>query len=141
LIERNLKKEMMADRIYNAIILNEPYASKVKDWVKTVETRMRNLSKLVGDIVICCDNGKSAGSPNAGKAICIVNSEGARVMVDEDAEAACIENVHGRYAYPLSDLRHFSYDFKFTDYAITKNWQGIFQIRIPDFVEIIKHNP
>lgn len=122
--------------ILNAIILNEPYANFVKQGIKTIETRMRNLSKLKGDIVICCDKGKSKGSYNAGKAICIVKSEGARAMVDQDATAACIGNVPGRYAYPLSDLRHFSYDFNFVDYAVTKNWQGIFQIRIPDFVEI-----
>lgn len=127
----------MTDRVYNAIILNEPYASKVKERIKTIETRMRRLSKLVGDIVICCDKGKSAGSQNAGKALCIVTSEGARIMTDDDEKAACIECVSGRYAYPLKDWRYFSYDFKFTDYAITKNWQGIFQIRIPDFVTII----
>lgn len=122
--------------ILNAIILNEPYANFVKQGIKTIETRMRNLSKLKGDIVICCDKGKSKGSYNSGKAICIVKSEGARAMVDQDATAACIGNAPGRYAYPLSDLRHFSYDFNFVDYAVTKNWQGIFQIRIPDFVEI-----
>lgn len=123
-------------RVYNAIILNEPYADLVKEGIKTIETRMRNMSKLKGDIIICCDKGKSKDSVNAGKAICLVNSEGARVMVDTDATAACIGNVPGRYAYPLTDLRHFSYNFNFTDYAVTKNWQGIFQIRIPDYVKI-----
>lgn len=128
-------------RVYNAIVLNEPYAGYVKEGKKTIETRMRNLSKLVGDIIICCDKGKSKDSPNAGKAICIVNSEGGRPMKDEDAEAACIQNIPGRIAYPLKDLRHFSYEFNFIDYAVTKNWQGIFQLQIPDFVEIIPADP
>lgn len=119
-----------------AIILNEPFAQYVKDGVKTIETRMKAF-KHRGDIIICCDKGKSAGSKNAGKAICIVNVTDCRPMKDEDERAACIANVPGRYAYPLSNLRHFSYDFNFTDYAVTKNWQGIFTIEIPEFVKII----
>jgi len=131
------------NREYNAIILNEPYANYVKQGKKIIETRMRRLSKLYGDIVICCDKGKSKGWKNYGKAICIVNVMGARPMEDRDAEAACIENAPGRYAYPLQNLRHFSYDFNFTDYVVLEpgkknaNWQGVFKIRIPDFVEII----
>lgn len=130
------------EKLYSAIILNEPYAGKVKDGIKTIETRMRLYSKLIGDIVICCDKGKSVGSPNFGKALCIVNFESGRPMKDEDAEAACIENAPGKYAYPLSDFRYFSYDFNFSDYVVVPpgkrnaNWQGIFQIRIPDFVTI-----
>lgn len=130
----------MSERIYNAIILNEPYAGWVKEGKKTIETRMRWLKQLEGDIVICCDKGKSKDSINAGKAICLVNSAGPRSMSDYDAEGACISNLPGRMAYPLSELRHFSYDFYFTDYAITKNWQGIFKIRIPDFVQILPVN-
>jgi hypothetical protein len=134
---------MTETRIYNAIILNEPYAGWVKIWRKTIETRMRLLSKLVGDIVICCDKGKSISSPNCGKALCIVTVENGRPMEDKDAPWAVIENVPGRYAYPLSNRRLFSYDFNFSDYAVVPpgkrnaNWQGIFQIRIPDFVQII----
>lgn len=126
-------------RIYPAIILNEPYAGLVKDRVKTIETRMRRFSHR-GDIIICCDKGKSADSPNAGKALCIVDVYDVRPMRDEDAAAACIDNVPGRYAYLLKDWRHFSYDFLIKDYAVTKNWQGIFQLRIPDFVQILETN-
>lgn len=135
---------MSPDRIFNAIILNEPYAGYVKEGKKTIETRMRMLSKLIGDIIICCDKGKSFGSPNFGKALCIVTVEMGRQMRYEDIGGACIENIMGRYAYPLSNLRHFNYDFTFTHYAITQpgkrnpNWQGIFQIRIPDLVTIVK---
>lgn len=132
----------MEDRIYNAIILNEPYAGWVKDGRKTIETRMRRMIKLSGDIIICCDKGKSHGFENAGKALCIVESEGGRSMTNADAQDACIECVPGRIAYPLKNRRIFSYDFLVADYAIPEpgkrnpNWQGIFKIRIPDFVQI-----
>jgi hypothetical protein len=129
---------MADDRVYNAIILNEPYAGWVKTGKKTIETRMRRLSQLSGDVIICCDKGKSADSKNAGKAICLVYVKFYRVMVESDVEEACIENAVGRWAYPLTNLRHFSYDFNFTEYAVTKNWQGVFKVRIPDFVQIIK---
>lgn len=122
-------------RIYPAIILNEPYAGYIKLQIKTIETRMKKFSHR-GDIVICCDKGKSAGSENAGKALCIVDVYDVRPMVDGDAAAACIGNVPGRYAYLLRNWRWFSYDFLIKDYAVTKNWQGIFQLRIPDFVSI-----
>lgn len=137
----------MEQRVYNAIILNEPYAGKVKAGEKTIETRMRRMYKLFGDIVICCDKGKSSDSRNAGKALCIVESEGGRFMTDEDVTGACIENAPGRIAYPLRNRRLFSYDFSVSDYAIPEpgkrnpNWQGIFKIRIPDFVEILPAPP
>ena len=123
------------DRIYDAVILNEPYLEWVKRRKKTIETRMRRLN-LSGDTIFCCDKGRSAGSKNAGKAVCMAFVEPCRPMTDEDMEAACIENVPGRMAFPLSNLRHFSYDFNFIDYAITKNWQGVFKLKIPEFVTI-----
>lgn len=126
----------MADRIYKAIILNEPFAQWVKEGKKKIETRMRRFSHR-GDIVICCDKGKSKGSPNAGKALCMVDIWKVRKMRDSDVEAACIENAFKRFSYLLKDWRHFSEDFIFQNYAITKNWQGIFEIRIPDHIEII----
>lgn len=109
--------------------------------IDLIETRMRILSQLKGEVIICCDKGKSKDSPNAGKAICMVHSEGARVMTDDDVKAACIGNIPGRYAYPLHGLRHFSSEFNFTDYAVTKNWQGIFKLRVPDSVMIFPFEP
>lgn len=122
-------------RIVRALVLNEPYASKVMQGIKTLETRMKKFS-YTGDLVICMGNEND--SECAGKAICMVHFGEGRPMKDEDAEAACIENAPGRIAYPLTDLRHFSYNFKFTDYAVMKNYQGIFSVRIPDFVTIIQ---
>lgn len=123
-----------------ALVLNDypekHYATWVKDGIKTLETRGKKFS-YTGDLVICCGN-KSVTN-NAGKALCIVHFGEGRPMVDEDANSACIENAPGRIVYPLTDLRHFSYDFKFTDYAVKKNFQGIFSVKIPDFVKILTH--
>ncbi len=120
-----------------AIVLNDypgkHYASWVAEGLKTIETRSR-LFNFTGDMVICC--GAKSVTENAGNALCIVHFEKGRPMLDSDAEAACIENAPGRIAYPLNNLRNLSYKFKFTDYAVKKNYQGIFSVRIPDFVKI-----
>lgn len=126
----------MADRIYNAIILNEPYADKVKERLKTIETRMRRMN-IVGDLVICCDKGKSKHSKNSGKALCLVTITECREMVSADEQQACIECVPGRIAYPMTNWRYFSYPFEFTQYYVSGTYQGVFKVRIPDFVEII----
>lgn len=122
-----------------AIVLNDypgkHYATWVEEAKKLIETRGKYFS-YTGDIVICC--GAKSVTPNAGKALCVVHLGKARPMQDEDAEKACIENAPGRVAYDLTDLRHFSYKFKFTDYAVKKNYQGIFSVRIPDFVTIVQ---
>lgn len=97
----------MDNRIYNAIILNEPFASKVKERIKTIETRMRKIIP-VGDIVICCDNAKSKDSINAGRALCVVHVDECRDMTEADEKAACIECVPKRKAFPLSNWRYFS---------------------------------
>ncbi len=122
-------------RIYEALVLNEPYAGWVKEGKKTIETRMKEFA-FRGDLVICCDGGKSKGG-NAGKALCIVEAWKVRDMVDSDSDAACIDNAPGRKAYLLRNWRHFSRDFKFSECAIKRNFQGLFSIRIPDDVEII----
>lgn len=122
--------------ILPALVLNQPYAMYVKEGKKIIETRMRRFHHWKGgDIVFCM--GKNNDHELAGKAICVVNMATWRIMKDEDAEGACIENVPGRYAYDLSDLRQLSYNFNTTDYAVQKNYQGIFTVRIPDFVKII----
>lgn len=129
----------MSELIIPALVLNDypdaHYATLVEEEKKLLETRMRMFS-YSGDLVICC--GKNSVTPNAGKAVCLIHFGKGRPMVDEDAEAACIENAIGRIVYPLTELRHFSYKFKFTDCAVKKNYQGIFSVRIPDFVKIIQ---
>lgn len=124
--------------IIPALVLNDypekHYATWVKERRKLLETRMRKFT-YVGDLVICC--GAKSVTGNAGKALCIVHFGEGRPMEDSDEKDACIENAVGRIVFPLTNLRHFSYDFKFTDYAVKKNYQGIFSVSIPDFVTII----
>jgi hypothetical protein len=127
----------LENREIAAIVLNDypgnHYASWVMQGLKRIETRSR-LFNFTGDILICC--GAKSVTSAAGKALCIVHMDKGRPMVDEDAGAACIGNAPGRIAYPLTKLRTLSYNFKFTDYSVKKNYQGIFSVRIPDFVNV-----
>lgn len=122
-----------------ALILNDysnkTYATWFKEGIKTIETRWK-LFKYRGDLVICCGKTNSVG-PNAGKALCIVNIYDGRVMLKEDEEKACIEWHPKRKVLLTNNLRHFSEDFIFAQYATTKNFQGIFDIEIPSHINII----
>lgn len=124
-------------RIYKAIVLNEPYAGLVKTRQKDVETRWKRF-KYSGDIVICC--GKRNDSVNAGYALCIVNLGEARLMRPEDAEGACIEFDVDRVAYDLTNWRYFSKEFQFVPQRVRGSYQSIFEIEIPDDVEIISED-
>lgn len=130
----------MEERIYSALILNDyaeaPYAEWIKAQKKTIETRMGRQFKYRGDLVICCGASNSVGK-NAGKALCIVDLYDARPMIEEDVEAACIEWDANRKSHLLRNWRYFSYEFAFKDYYVSGPYQGIFQLRIPDFVKII----
>ena len=61
----------------------------------------------------------------------------------EEIKAACIGWDKDRKSLLLRNWRHFSYDFVFKDYVIKKegsngaNYQGIFEIQLPDDVIII----
>lgn len=130
---------MLRNRIYKAIILlDEPggthYATLVENELKTIETRMM-LFKYTGDIIICC----SAGSMtrNKGKALCLVHFGQGRRMTKEDEPAAHIGCVEGRYAFPLSNWRRFSRKFTFAKCKVGGTFQGLFDIIIPEDVEIL----
>lgn len=130
----------MVERIYKAIVLvDEPGARHFATWVeqqrKTKETRMRDIIPE-GDIVICCSS--KSMTKNREKALCIVHVGKGRPMTSEDEIEACIESVPGRIAYPLSNWRYFSRKFKFSKRIVDGTFQGIFRIRIPDDVEILK---
>jgi ASC-1-like (ASCH) protein len=132
----------MTDRIYSAIILNDyikaPYAQWVKEQRKTIETRMYTM-KHRGDLVICCGDNNSFGSPNAGRALCIVDLYSAEPMTEAHEEAACIQCADKRIAHHLRDWRYFSYDFMFSKYKVGGSFQSMFQLRIPDHIQIIKN--
>ncbi|WP_181838861.1 hypothetical protein [Emticicia sp. BO119] len=97
---------------------------------------MGRLFQHRGDVVICCGKSKSVGK-NAGKALCIVEVWHGRAMLRGDEENACIEWHKNRKALLLRNWRYFSRDFEFAPMAIKKNFQGIFEIQIPDDVDII----
>ncbi len=138
----------MQPRIFKALILNDyenaPYAQYVKEGRKKIETRMNRLFSYRGDVVICCGKTNSV-SNNAGRALCIVEIWKGRPMKNEVDEmlAACIEWCEDRKALLLRNWRHFNYDFIFKDYVVKRegskgaNYQGIFEIALPDDVIII----
>lgn len=132
----------MSHRKYRALILNDYEHAQYAEWVKTgkkpIETRMGRMFSYRGDLVICCGKTNSVG-PNAGKALCIVELYDARPMKNtpDEIAAACIEWHPKRKSHLLRNWRHFSRDFEFKDYATKKNFQGIFEIEIPDDVAII----
>ena len=110
------------------------YATMVERMEKVIETRMKNMISP-GDIVICCGN--KSKTKNKGLAICIVTVAPGRPMTKEDEPKAKIEQVPGRWAFELSNWRYFSRKFEFTKQYVSGTFQGIFQISIPDKIEII----
>ena len=122
-----------------ALVLNDyegkHYATWVEQGIKTIETRTGRCFSYEGDLLICC--GAKSVTENAGKALCVVHFGKGRLMTKEDEKGACIEVAEKRYAHELTNLRKLSYKFRFTDYAVKKNYQGIFSVRIPDFVTIL----
>lgn len=137
-----MESKLNSERIYNAIVLvDEPgnhlrhFATMVEKQVKTIETRMKDIIPPNTNIVICC--GSKSMTANRLKALCIVQAAPGRPMTKEDELAACIDCIPGRVAYELSNWRYFSRKFEFARYKISGTFQGIFQIRIPDVIEIL----
>jgi len=126
-------------RKYKALIMNDyegaPYAEWIKTGEKTIETRHRSFNYR-GDIVICCGKTNSVGK-NAGKALCIVELWKIRDMQKGDEKAAGVKCRPGIKSFLLRNWRHFSYDFEFASQRVGGAWQSIFEITIPDDVEII----
>lgn len=134
---------MPENRIYKALILNDypgaKYADLVYKQIKTIETRYRRTVHR-GDMVICCGKTNSVGI-NAGKALCIVNLYDCRPMTPEDEKGACIKYDPKLFAWPIKDWRYFTVNFHFSDYKVRGTWQGIFDLRIPDNVNIYDKFP
>lgn len=135
---------MSEDRIYHALILNDyggdrNYAQKVKEQIKTIETRYRRTSYR-GELVICCGKSNSV-SENAGKALCIVNLYLCGPMVREDEPYACVDYQPERFSWYLCNWQWFSRDFEFRHSYVSGPYQGIFKIRIPNDVQILNQRP
>lgn len=126
-----------------ALILNdygpgEDFATYVYQGIKTIETRMGRLFSHRGDLIICKGYTKSVGE-NRGMALCVVNVWHGRMMKPSDVKAACIGWHPNRRSLLLNDWRYFSEMFKFTDFTYKEraNYQGIFDLRIPEDVYLI----
>ena len=126
-------------RVYKALIMNDypgaPYADWIKSGEKTIETRFRTFNYR-GDIVICCGKTNSVGK-NAGKALCIVELWKIRPMKKGDEQAAGVKFNPKLNCFLLKNWRHFSRDFEFSPQRISGAWQSLFDISIPNDVEII----
>jgi len=127
------------NKTFKALILNDypgaPYADWIKTGKKTIETRHRSFN-YKGDLVICCGKTNSVGK-NAGKALCIVELWKIRPMKKSDETAAGVKYNPEIKSFLLRNWRHFNRDFEFSPQRIAGAWQGIFEITIPDDVEII----
>ena len=126
-------------KTYKALIINDypgaPYADWIKNGEKTIETRHRSFNYR-GDIVICCGKTNSVGK-NAGKALCIVELWKVRPMKKYDEEAAGVRYDPEIKSFLLRNWRHFSRDFEFSPQKVSGAWQSLFDIVIPDDVQII----
>lgn len=127
-------------KIYKGLILNDypdkHYAQWVKEGKKKIETRMNRLFSYRGDIIICCGETNSV-TANAGKALCIVEIFDGRSMTESDEKDACIEWHPDRKSLLLRNWRHFSRDFTFKKHKVSGSFQSIFELTIPDDVQII----
>jgi hypothetical protein len=127
-------------RTYKALIINDfkhaHYAQWVKEGKKKIETRVNRKFKHRGDIVICCGAANSV-TDNAGLALCIVEVFEVDWMKPEEETAACVSFHEKRVSYHLRNWRHFSQDFEFKKLKVSGNWQGIFELQIPEGIEII----
>ncbi|HEX8517241.1 MAG TPA: ASCH domain-containing protein [Bacteroidia bacterium] len=127
------------ERKFKALIMNDyegaPYAEWIKTGEKTIETRHRTFN-YHGDIVICCGKTNSVGK-NAGKALCIVELWKIRDMKKGDEKAAGVSCRPGIKSFLLRNWRHFSRDFEFSPQRVAGAWQSLFDIVIPEDVEII----
>jgi hypothetical protein len=140
--EHELLKDLLENvidmKIYNCIVLKDDLFNHWATWFeeekKTIETRFYFM-KYRGDLIICC--GKKSMTKNKGKAVCIVNLFDAVPMAKEHEEKACIEAVPGRVAHLTNNLRHFSRKFEFSKRRVSGSFQSIFQITLPDDVQIL----
>ncbi|HEV7620265.1 MAG TPA: ASCH domain-containing protein [Flavisolibacter sp.] len=115
--------------------LGAPYADWIKTGQKTIETRYRSFNYR-GDVVICCGKTNSIGK-NAGKALCIVELWKIRPMKKGDEKAAGVKYDPEIKSFLFRNWRHFNRDFEFSPQRIFGAWQSLFDITIPDDVEII----
>jgi hypothetical protein len=93
--------------ILKSLILNEPYASKVRSGEKKIETRLGKLFTHRGDLAVCSNQGRYAGEEQAG--------------VPYHARRGCLF---------LRDWRYPSKDIFYKQCFYYGSYQSIFEIEI-----------
>jgi hypothetical protein len=119
-------------RIFKAITLQEPYATKVAEGTKTLETRTWETSHR-GDLVICC--GVDPASKNSGLALCVVELHHIEDMKPEHEVAAAIR------PYPKAKSWFFRNWRKLDPPVPLKALKGVklgvYEVELPDHVQLI----
>lgn len=85
-----------------ALSVNLPYAAKIAEKKKTIETRTWATNHR-GPLLICAT--KKPPGPNAGNALCIVDLVDVRSMSPYDATAACIAYDPNLFAWIFNNIR------------------------------------
>ena len=94
--------------IVKVLFLQQPYATYVATGRKTIETRIWGTSYR-GPILIC--SSQSGEGPDGGLALCLVDVYHVRMMIDADAEAACIARYPKARAWLLRNRRPLDQPF------------------------------
>lgn len=106
-----------------ALSLSQPYANKVCEGIKTLETRTYGTGHR-GDLLICA--AKSGDGEPKGVALCVVRIAGVRLMTEEDEEQACIALYPKAKAWELEDRRVLQHPFP------VRGMPGLFKVAIPE---------
>jgi len=91
----------MTDTI-KALSLKEPWASKILNGEKTIETRTWK-TKHRGPLLLCCS--QKPKSQISGKAFAICELNEIRPMKKSDEEEACCELYKGAYAWIIENVQ------------------------------------
>lgn len=107
--------------VLRALSMTPPFGQKVRDRIKTIETRKYG-TDYRGPILFCC--AKEPPSPEAGQSLCIAHLVDIRPMTTDDEEAACVQLYPKARAWLLEDV------VPITPFPV-KGQQGFFTIELP----------
>ncbi len=122
-----------------AISLHQPFATMIRDGVKTIETRRWPTSHR-GPLVICSTRKPTVAGHLSGYALAIVDVVGCRPMTKTDEPAACYVCYRGAWAWELANVRPFIVPFP------VRGYQRIFNLDLElpaeiDCAETTNPNP
>ncbi|RYC70838.1 ASCH domain-containing protein [Spirosoma sordidisoli] len=107
----------------------DPWATLIEYGIKTIETRTWS-TKYRGDLLICAS--KSSKTPNAGKAVCVVEVYDCRPMTPADENAARCDIYPNAFSWRLRNLRWLSEKFSVTGQL------SIYEVEIPEGIRIYR---